>query len=234
MTRGDFLSFPCQRIIGDVAIRDHALTALLVLEALTLFVAAPLAGMGIRSPLLIGGMLGIPLALAIVIISPNMGARLLATFATALAFAGAAFRISHPSIQSIWLGHGAAIVAVIAISWVIGQAVFAPGRVTHHRIEGAVILYLNIAVLFTSAYRLVSELDPAGFVDVPAGEPEAAAISGMLYFSFSTLTSTGFGEIRPLHPIARSLANLESVLGQLYLTILLARLVTLHIEARRD
>jgi hypothetical protein len=56
----------------------------------------------------------------------------------------------------------------------------------------------------------------------------------MLYFSFTTLTSTGFGDILPLHPIARSLTNLESVLGQLYLTILLARLVTMHVEARHD
>ena len=114
----------------------------------------------------------------------------------------------------------------------IGQAVFAPGRVTHHRIEGAIILYLNVAVIFTSAYRLISELDPAAFANVPTGQVEAAAVSSMLYFSFTTLTSTGFGEILPINPIARSLANLESVLGQLYLAILLARLVTLHVESR--
>jgi hypothetical protein len=55
----------------------------------------------------------------------------------------------------------------------------------------------------------------------------------MLYFSFTTLTATGFGEILPINPLARSMANLESVLGQLYLAILLARLVTMHVESRR-
>ncbi len=89
-------------------------------------------------------------------------------------------------------------------------------------------------MIFTSVYRLISELDPAAFANVPAGQSEAAAVSGMLYFSFTTLTSTGFGDIVPVHPIARSLTNLEAVLGQLYLAILLARLVTLHVEARRD
>jgi hypothetical protein len=65
-------------------------------------------------------------------------------------------------------------------------------------------------------------------------QAEAAAASGMLYFSFTTLTSTGFGEILPVNPFARSMANLESVLGQLYLAILLARLVTMHVETRRN
>ena len=50
----------------------------------------------------------------------------------------------------------------------------------------------------------------------------------------TTLPSTGFCDIVPLHPITRSLSNLEAVLGQLYLTILLSRLVTLHVAGRRD
>jgi hypothetical protein len=54
-----------------------------------------------------------------------------------------------------------------------------------------------------------------------------------VYFSFTTMTSTGFGDIIPLHPFARSAANLEAVMGQLFPATLLARLVTLEIEARR-
>ena len=50
----------------------------------------------------------------------------------------------------------------------------------------------------------------------------------MLYFSLSTLTTTGFGDIVPVHPFVRSMANLEAVIGQLYPATLLARLVTLH------
>jgi hypothetical protein len=212
---------------------DYALTALLVLESLILFIAAPLAGMGIRLPLVVGALVLAPLVLAIVIISSSTGARLLAMAAAALGVTGVAFRISHPSLVTVWLGHVAVIMAVIAISLVIGKAVFASGRITHHRIEGAVILYLNIAVAFTSIFRMISELDPAAFADFSGHQPEAAALSGMLYFSFTTLTATGFGEILPINPLARSMANLESVLGQLYLAILLARLVTMHVEFRR-
>jgi hypothetical protein len=212
---------------------DYALTALLVLEALILFLAAPLAGMGIRVPLFIGAMIGVPLIVAIVVISSSTGARFLVSLSAVLAAGGIAFRINHPSVITVWLGHMAVIAAVIAMSLVIGKAVFAPGRITHHRIEGGVILYLNIAIAFTSVYRMISELDPTAFADVAGHQTETAAMSTMLYFSFTTLTATGFGEILPINPLARSMANLESVLGQLYLAILLARLVTMHIESRR-
>jgi len=54
-----------------------------------------------------------------------------------------------------------------------------------------------------------------------------------VYFSFVTLTSVGYGDIIPLHPVARSLANVEAIIGQLYPATLLARLVTLELESRR-
>jgi Ion channel len=50
----------------------------------------------------------------------------------------------------------------------------------------------------------------------------------ILYFSFVTLTSTGFGDIVPVHPLARTLANVEAIIGQLYPATLLARLITLR------
>ena len=57
--------------------------------------------------------------------------------------------------------------------------------------------------------------------------------SNFIYFSFVTLTSTGYGEIVPVDPIARSLCNIEGIIGQLYPATLLARLVSLGIASRR-
>ena len=56
----------------------------------------------------------------------------------------------------------------------------------------------------------------------------------LLYFSFTTLTTVGYGDIVPVHPFARSLANLEAIMGQLYPATLLARVVTLSVAARRQ
>lgn len=54
----------------------------------------------------------------------------------------------------------------------------------------------------------------------------------MVYFSFVTLTSVGYGDIVPVNPIARALSNLEAIPGPLYLATLLARLVTLELDQR--
>ena len=51
----------------------------------------------------------------------------------------------------------------------------------------------------------------------------------LTYFSVATITTAGYGDIVPIHPIARSLANLEAVFGQLFPATLLARLVALHL-----
>jgi len=54
----------------------------------------------------------------------------------------------------------------------------------------------------------------------------------MLYFSLTTLTTTGYGDIVPIDPFARSLANLEAVIGPFYLAITVARLVTMELADR--
>ena len=131
------------------------------------------------------------------------------------------------------LRRGGNILAFSALTWVVAHAVYAPGRITFHRLQGAVVLYLNIATIFASAFSLIWELSPGAFANLvaPAGGPEEFAT--MLYFSLTTLTTTGYGDIVPVDPFARSLANLESVLGQFYLAITVARLVTLELEDRR-
>jgi hypothetical protein len=53
----------------------------------------------------------------------------------------------------------------------------------------------------------------------------------MAYYSFGTLTTAGSGDITAVHPLARSLTNLEAMIGQLYPATLLARLVTLELES---
>lgn len=214
-------------------LREWTLSGLLILEVFVLFVAAPIgATYDVQAPLLAGNVLILAVIVAIVIISRGVSARILATVAVMLAVVGGYVRITNPSPVTIWFGHFASIMGVAALSIVVAGGVFGPGRVTHHRIQGAIVLYLNIAIAFTSAYRLALEQNPEAFSGVPAGLTEAAAFDTMLYFSFTTLTSTGYGEVYAISPVTRSLANLEAIIGQLYLAILLARLVTQHVESR--
>jgi Ion channel len=115
---------------------------------------------------------------------------------------------------------------------VVLHAVYAPGHITSHRLRGAVVLYLNVAVICASAFSLIWALNPTALATLaaPTGGPDEFAT--MLYFSLTTLTTTGYGDIVPVDPFARSLANLESVTGQFYLAVTVARLVTLEMEHR--
>jgi len=85
--------------------------------------------------------------------------------------------------------------------------------------------------VFGSLFTLVGLSVPDAFKGITF-EDNPAFANSVFYLSFVTLTSTGYGDIVPLHPIARSLCNLESVIGQLYPATLLARLVTLELRQR--
>lgn len=113
--------------------------------------------------------------------------------------------------------------SIVAV--VVAYAAFAPGKVTIHRILGAVIFYLYVALIFAGLYRLMAVTLHPSFRGLPSGLREQ--FSELLYFSLSALT-TGTSDIVAQHPFVRSLAGLESVIGQLYPATLLARLVTLH------
>jgi Ion channel len=88
---------------------------------------------------------------------------------------------------------------------------------------------LTAAIIFASAYGLIWELQPEAFANLNASAGGEAENAALLYFSLTTLTTTGYGDILAVDPFARSLANLESVLGVFYLTITVARLVTLEV-----
>jgi hypothetical protein len=99
--------------------------------------------------------------------------------------------------------------------------------VTFHRIIGAVLLYLVIGFTFVALYCFVALLEPNAFAGMKPLADNLAVASNFGYFSFVTLTSVGYGDIVPVHPFARGLANIEAIIGQLYPATLLARLVTL-------
>jgi Ion channel len=211
---------------------DPILTAITILLLVLMFVVAPLQATGI----IVFEALGFLLALAIIVAALVMSGSPIAFFAMLTAFGmnvtAALLRIRHPSAFDIFLVAVAWLILAFTLGWVVARQVFAAGRVTYHRIIGAILLYLLIALSFVALFVLVGQLIPKAFSGITINDSTALA-SNLIYFSFVTLTSTGYGDVVPVHPIARSLCNLESIIGQLYPAILLARLVTLELEDRR-
>lgn len=207
--------------------REWGLSLVLALQAAIMFVIGPLAATGWVEPAVVD-LFRFGLAAAAV---------LLVTQSAATAVLIAATFVASLLLSTV-LRQGGAILALflfrsavtatfdLAVGLAVARVAFGPGRVSFHRIMGGVILYLSIGLLFANGYRAAALCLHPSFSGM-APDPHSA-LSEMLYFSLSTLTTTGFGDIVPLHPFVRSMANLEAVVGQLYPATLLARLVTLH------
>ena len=213
-------------------VRDPSLTALLIIQLCVIFIAAPLAALGLPWARPAGEALVLALVLTIVTLSNSRGAIIAIVIGFAAILAHLVF-VRHPAPYTNVFPRGGSILMFGALTWVVARAVYAPGPITLHRVQGAVVLYLNFAIIFGSAFRLLWDLIPTAFANLAAPASGFTEIDTMLYFSLTTLTTTGFGDITPVHPFARSLANLEAVIGQLYPATILARLVTLEIQHRR-
>jgi hypothetical protein len=214
-------------------VRDPSLTALLILELGVIFLAGPLAAKGMPIARAVGDTMIWAVLVIVVLLSRRRGAIVAILAGLVVTLASFSLGPEWSSIAASLLRHGGGIVLFSALTWVVAQAVYAPGRITFRRLQGAGVLYLNLATIFGSVFGLIWELSPSAFAGLPAPTGGPGELATMMYFSLTTLTTTGYGDIVPVDPFARSLANLESVLGQFYLAITVARLVTLEIADRR-
>jgi hypothetical protein len=93
---------------------------------------------------------------------------------------------------------------------------------------------VNIGLIFVALFGFEGLLTPKAFTGLGSLQGTFAITGDLIYFSFVTLTTTGYGDIVPIHPYARSLTNVEAIIGQVYPATLLARLVTLQIAHERS
>ena len=204
-------------------VREPLLTLLLAVQIFSLFVMPALRSAGLYIPhaaviavLLIFVMLAIVLA-------RSRGAMTTLIVSVILTIIGGIWHNERPDLLTDTVSTAGQVLTQLSLIWVVSTAVFGPGRTTHHRILGAIVMYLSMGMAFTSLYLWVAEALPAAFTHLPTDSFDLRET--LTYFSFSTLTTGSFGDIIPVHPVARSLANLESICGQLFPATLLARIV---------
>jgi hypothetical protein len=111
---------------------------------------------------------------------------------------------------------------------------FRQGPVTWSRIQGGVCAYLLLGIAWAAAYDLVEQARPGSFHFVMDPTNLDQLHSKLIYFSFATLTTVGFGDVLPLLPFARSLAIAEAVVGQLFPAILIGALVAMAMQAHPE
>jgi hypothetical protein len=130
------------------------------------------------------------------------------------------------------LGSQTSAVALLIMGTLICfRAAFWGGRqVDRERISASISLYLMFGLIFTLLYASVDKILPGSFhtANTPANDLGEKPLTQLMYFSYVTLATLGYGDIVPISGPAKGLAILEAMLGQLYLVLVVARLVSLY------
>jgi voltage-gated potassium channel len=135
-----------------------------------------------------------------------------------------------PSDALFLIGRICGVLFMAFIIFHILSHIFKQQEVTRDTIAGAAAVYLLLALMWTFIYSVLERLQPGSFAISTAETLGERSI--FIYFSFVTITTLGYGDITPVTYLARSLAILEAVVGQLYLVVLVAWLVGMYVSKK--
>ncbi|MEN9680972.1 MAG: hypothetical protein RLZZ627_865 [Pseudomonadota bacterium] len=180
--------------------------------------------------------LGVGLLSAGLILSAGRKKRVVSTILIALLVLVLwTLEVMNPQVRWLALTRETIFILFFArVIFVMAHHVFLSPRVkTSDRLYGAVSIYLMISAFFGSMYTLTSLIIPNAFDCTPSlcGGDVSFYLrnGGNLYFSLITLTTLGYGDITPVYPFAGMLSSLEALIGQMYVAVVVARLVGLHL-----
>jgi hypothetical protein len=143
---------------------DPGLSALLAVEVVLIFVMFPLAAAeGFDLPLVVTVAIAAGLIFLVVLGSDNRGALVVAVVAAGCTLLAGGVELIWATPVSEAATAISAVLSLFATMWVISGVVFGPGRITVHRIRGAIVLYLTFALIFAWLYRLLAQTTPGCF-----------------------------------------------------------------------
>jgi hypothetical protein len=129
------------------------------------------------------------------------------------------------------LGASLSLLVVMLLMGLFLVEVYRPGPITRFRVGGGVAAYLLLGLTWAYVYAII-EFQAPGSLRFPApaapGQTLPRLRADVAYFSFTTLTTLGYGDILPVGAFARSMAVLEALVGQLFVATLIGRLVSLR------
>ena len=127
-------------------------------------------------------------------------------------------------------GQISAVVLLVLGTLACFRALFSPGPVDRERIFASLGLYLLFGLIFALLFAVIEELQPGSFhyPQTLSSGAGSRPLSHLFYFSYVTLATLGYGDIVPLTGPAKGMAIMEAIIGQMYLVVVVARLVSLY------
>jgi hypothetical protein len=220
-------------IFARIRLLDQSLTFFLAILILIIFVVFPLAGLGWLGKFIVD------LVISILLLSGAVAtkrSRTLTILVVLLTIAGLVVhwsgayvpKFEHPVLESVLL-----LSCLLAFAVITLIQVFSPGVINLHRVLGAIAAYLLIGLVWSYAYFLADLLVPGSIHPTSSGQEVMSPMARYVYFSFTTLTTLGYGDIIPVHPLARTLAICEALIGQLYPAVLIAGLLGMALQPQK-
>jgi hypothetical protein len=212
---------------------DLGLTLVTISLALLIFVIMPLERAGLPIRILLDFVIVALMIFGAWAASHNRLATALTIgmfLATALVLGAERFHSTYFLSQ---LGSVLVTVTLLLYVRIVLVIMFRRGPITWGRIQGAVCAYLLLGLVWGSAFEFIERMHAGSFSFVTRASNIDQLSSKLTYFSFSTLTTVGFGDVTPVLPFARSLTIAEAVVGQLFPAILIGALVAMAIESRQ-
>jgi len=216
---------------ADFWTRDRSLTALLVYLFIYIFFTLPFIKAGIVHAVVSVVFFSFVLLSGVFTVMDNRPFKMTMIVLAILTFTIRCLAIIVPTPPLLLVVAIGSALFFAVLGMLITSLVFKEGEFNRHRIQGAVAVFLLIGLMWAYLYEATYLVVEQAFIfSVTSGDTFFARF---LYFSFVTLTTIGFGDISPVHPLAKSLAMMEGLLGVLYPAIMIARLVSLEIDSRK-
>lgn len=212
----------------------RGLYVLLTLLVLGIFVSPLLVSEGFVPDVLIEGIFALILITGVFTTPCRLAVRLAVMLIAILAVATRVLhKFNHSDFAIIYADNILATITLVAFSILIIKHFLIDKTILRYRIAAAVAVYLIFGVLWARLYELVYLVNPSAFTLNEEINPYS-----LIYFSFVTLMTIGYGDIVPISIVARNLAILEGVVGQLYMVILISSLVSefsaLRLKSTKD
>lgn len=205
-------------------------SVVLLLQVVTLFwLVAFDAGRGMYRLL---ELTGIVIPLSAIAVATDQKHQRRAAFV--LAFAAVAFNggaLSGFKLLNLDIGPGLSVLFSAYTTWLLLAGVLRSPRVTGDVLAGALASFIMAGLAFAVVYGVIEARVPGAFV---APGLEAAAFPDLVYFSFVTLLTIGFGDVTPAAPLARAVVLFEGIFGVVFTTVVMAALVAGYLRHREQ
>ena len=232
-----------KQLLTDIVNRDEGEGTLgrhsiMLASLVTLLVALPVAQMIFEGTIRFTLLLTVVLISSVLVNSQQRWVFVLALLVGVAALLGIAYSEVVGS-ESIRIGSQFLSLGLLGMTTlVMFNSLIRADQVSLDTVVGGICVYLLIGLSFAVSFILLMDLSPGSFVQ--GGQAIVRVVGGssdhattLLFFSFVTITTLGYGDVTPRGELAQMLAAAEAVIGQLYLTIFVARLIASYVARDR-